>query len=188
MTAEERPHISIYLFPYLKEFLVADTRPHVPGRPTLLFIPWQEVLDDAFTQEVEKGVAALLQEGEAFPLANLLTLPTRVESVVREAGMKAILRRLGIPLMGEDLPRIGVFLVSSQAIRKGDEALAQAVEELVEHLSPPSFRREVVHALERLLQQEQETLRRLEREHLQRSLLGKAPGFYTLWQKPEKEG
>lgn len=187
MTTEEHPQISIYLFPHLEEFLVADMRPQEPGRPALLFIPWREVLDTTFLREAQQGFNALLEEGQEFPLANLLTLPARVEGVMREVGMRAILRRLGIPLEGQELPRIGVFLVSGQAMGRRGEALAQAVEELVGHLSPPSFQREAARALERMLHKEHETLRRLEREHLQRSLLGKAPGFYTLWQKPQQE-
>ncbi|MFN3974697.1 MAG: hypothetical protein ACK4K2_05430 [Dehalococcoidia bacterium] len=187
MTVEEHPQISIYLFPYLEEFVVADMRPQEPGRPTLLFIPWREVLDATFHREARKGFNALLEEGQDFPLANLLTLPARVEGVIREAGMRAILRRLGITLEGQELPRIGVFLVSGQALGRQGEALALAVEELVGHLAPPAFQREAALALERMLHKEHETLRRLEREHLQRSLLGKAPGFYTLWQKPRQE-
>ncbi|GBD10571.1 hypothetical protein HRbin23_00215 [bacterium HR23] len=188
MSSEERPEVSFYLFPHLKEFLVADMRRQVPGRPALLSISWQEVLDNTFHREVEQGLSTLLREGEAFPLANLITLPARVEEVVREAGLRAMLRRLGIPAEGPGVPRIGVFLIAGQVVTARGEALTRALEELVGHLSPSGFQREALHALERMLQQEREVLHRLEREHLQRALLGQAPGFYTLWQKPPQQG
>jgi hypothetical protein len=187
MPPEEHPVLSLYLFPHLDTFLVADMRPHVPGRPALLYIPWREVLDTPFFQEVEGDFAHLLREGGAYPLAHLLTLPLRVEGVLREAGLKAILRRLGIPPEGSDLPRIGVFLIAGPMVAGRGEALAQAIGDLVHHLHPPAFQREAANALERMAVQEREVLRRLERSHLGRALLGEAPGFYTLWQKPKEK-
>ncbi|MCS7207205.1 MAG: hypothetical protein NZ951_04620 [Dehalococcoidia bacterium] len=185
MASEEHPQVSIYLFPHLEEFLVTDTRPEVPGTPRVLFIPWREALDTTFYQEVERAFSEALREQEPFPLAHLMVLPTRLEGILREAGLKAILRRLDIPPESPSLPRIGVFLVAGQALARSGRTIAEALGELVDHLAPPSFQAQAAQALQRFLEQEHETLRRLERQYLQKALLGEEPGFYTLWQQPK---
>lgn len=179
-TGSEHTDISLCIFPHLKEFLAIDLRWDSP-RVELLDVG--DVLDDSFFTKVEQDFSRILRESTEYPFAHLIDLPLRVEELVRETGMLAILRRLGEGAKDEELPTVAVFIISGAALAMNSDQISLAVQSLLGERADQPTALECSRMLERLLFKEQEVVKRIDRQELREALEDQSPNYFTLWER-----
>ena len=178
--APERADISLCIFPHLKEFLAIDLR---HGEPRVLVIGTEEVFGEAFRRGMEEAFGRILREPTDHPFSHLMDLPLRVEEVVRETGMMHILDALGGAEGQEEFPTVAVFIIGEAALAQGAEQIGPALRSLLGAGADSSILERCSTLMERLLSEEQATVRRIDRQELRDALEDQSPNFFTLWER-----
>ena len=176
----ERTDVNLWIFPHLKEFLVIDLRSETP-RVTLLNT--DDVFDAAVFNKIEEGFSQILREQSDYPFAHLMDLPLRVEELVRETGMLSILDKLGQKGSGEEFPTVGVFVVSGAALTIDPEQIGHALRSVLGDEADPEVVVETSNLLKRLLAEESQVVKRIDRHELREAVEDQSPMFLTLWQR-----
>ncbi|MFQ5861419.1 MAG: hypothetical protein ACE5IG_07735 [Dehalococcoidia bacterium] len=173
--------LNLCIFPHLREFLVLDLRGEVPRVETL---HTDQVFGEEFFAQVEQAFSRLLREQAEYPFSHFIALPIRVEQLVRQQSLLAILSQLGItPSPEGELPSVTVFFISGPILTLDSERLAAAMESFLGSRLDAQELREVVAKLEALIAREKEALHRIERQDVQRLVQGDSPQYFTLWEK-----
>jgi len=175
----ERPDVTLCLFPHLKEFLVVDAR---GDELRILLLKTEDVLTEGFFSEVERSFSKIVRLQAGHPLTNLTAMPERVDEILRAHVIREILSRIGGEEWGEGKhPRIAVLTVTGPALHMEREQLAQFFQTIIARDTAPAFAEEWVELMLRLVEEEREALRKLERQELRQALEGQSERFFTLW-------
>lgn len=176
----ERTDISLCIFPHLQEFLAVDLR---RDTPRVLLLSAADVFGDSFFDILERGFSQELRGGTEHPFAHLIDLPLRVEEMVRETEMITILQRLGSEESDGDFPTVAVFVVSGAALSMSSIQIAEAFQAMLGEKADRSTVQECANLLERLIGEEHEVVKRIDRQELRESLEEESPIFLTLWER-----
>lgn len=179
----ERAEVNLCIFPHLKEFLAIDLRRGLPGRPYVRQLSTDDVLNEGFYQEVKDTFSTLLEDRE-HPFANLIALPPRVEMLVRQRSLAAILRVVNPDTPVAPVPQVAVLLCTPAVVRLSNEQLAAAIQHFLGEAGAGVVQETLQH-MKRLVAQERTLLSELEREHMRQAILGQDQDFFTLWERPE---
>ena len=179
-TGPERTDINLWVFPHLKEFLAIDLRWKTP-RVTILST--EELFGDQFLNEIEHGFSHILREHIDYPVSHLLDLPMKVEELVRETGILSILDKLGDGGTEGEFPTVAVFIISGAALAMDPHQIEQAVRFLLGEEFDPAIVSECCHLLERLVGEEHEVVKGIDRQDLREALEDQSPNFFTLWER-----
>ena len=176
----ERTDISLWIFPHLREFLAVDLR-WDPPQATLLNTA--DVFGDNFFSSIEGGFSHILREHIDYPFAHLIDLPLKIEELVRETGMLAILERLGRKGAEDEFPTVGVLIVSGAALTMNPEQIELAFRSLLGEEADPAIIQECSDMLGKLLVAEHEVVKRLDRQELREAMEEQSPMYLTLWER-----
>ena len=176
---QERPDVTLCLFPHLKEFLVVDFR---DGGVRIFLLKTDEVFTEEFFGEVERSFSEIVRHPTEQPLTHLTAMPERVDELLRVHVVQAILRKIGEEGLEEmEFPRIAVLTVSGPTLHLEKEQLAQFFESIVPEDAAPSSTEEWVGLMARLVEEERKALRMMERQELRQALERESERFFTLW-------
>jgi hypothetical protein len=175
----ERAQITLCLFPNLKEFIVVDGR---GDAPRIILMQTGDVFDEETFKEAEEGVSKLVRRQADMPLSYLMAIPEQVEDLLRALAIEAILQKIGEKGDPELPPRIAVLMVTGAALHMDREQMLQSFHTVIAEDAPQTAVQEWADAMERLIQQEKQALRRVEQEELRDALDGHSERFYTLWE------
>lgn len=174
----ERAQITLCLFPNLKEFIVVDDR---GDTPRIILMQTGDVFDEETFKEAEEGLSKLVRKQAEMPLSYLMALPEQVEDLLRALAIQAVLHKIGEG--DQELPpRIAVLMVTGAALHMDREQMLQSFHTVIVEDAPESAVQEWTAAMERLIQQEKQALRRMEQEDLRDALGARSERFYTLWE------
>ena len=176
----ERPDISLCIFPHLKDFLVIDFR---GGNLQVTLLNTAEVFEHSFFSRVEETFSETLRESTEYPFAHLIDLPLRVEELVREMGMLAILERLEDKGPEVGFPNVAVFIISGAALSMNSQQISIAFRSLLGEDTDQAIVLEYSNILERLISEEHEVVKLIDREELREALEEQSPNFFTLWDR-----
>lgn len=176
----EHPDIQLCIFPHLKEFLIIDLREPLPQ---VFLLNTEDVFDEEFFRSLESEFSQTAREESAFPFANLINLPLRMEEIVREVTMTFILEHLGIqPDDEEQMPSVIVFILSGGALAMHSERVIQGLKSLLrEHSDKPAVA-EWETLLCRLIDEENTALKQLHEQELTEVLRNDSPDYFSLWE------
>ncbi|MBI4233178.1 MAG: hypothetical protein HY686_01915 [Chloroflexi bacterium] len=177
----ERAEVNLCIFPHLREFLVIDLRRGLPQRPSARLLKAGEVFAETFYREVEGAFSAMLRDQD-HPFATLMALPPRVEALVRERALAAILRKVNEGVSEEQMPRVAILLCSGPILTADSPRLTRTIQYIFGSGVDPWLVMDTVEMMEKLLAQERAVLQELERMQLRQALLGKGDDFLTLWE------
>lgn len=175
----EQPDMRICLFPHLREFLVIDLR---EGRPRIVPLNASQVLGEEFFGHLEDDFAQLLREESEFPFAHLINLPLRLEEVIRDAAMTAILKWLGVRLDPDELPSVVVYVISGGALAMPSEQVIEGLKNLLKQYDGDPAAAEWEGLLSRLVAQESAAVQEANRQELTEALRGESPDYFSLWE------
>ena len=102
---------------------------------------------------------------------------------MREAGMLSILDKLGQKGAGDEFPTVGVFVVSGAALTIDPEEIGQAAHSVLGEEADPEVVVETSNLLKRLLAEERQVVKRIDRHELREALEDQSPMFLTLWER-----
>ena len=176
----ERTDINLWVFPHIKELLAIDLRRQTPR---VMVLKTGDLFDDAFFDKVEQGFSQILRERTDYPLAHLIDLPLKVEELVRETGMVSILERLGVWGTEDEFPTVAVFLIGGAALTMKFEQVSFALRSLLGEGADPDIVLEASEILGRLIDEEQEVAKRIDRQELRDALEEQSPNFFTIWER-----
>lgn len=177
----EHTDISLCIFPHLQEFLAVDLR---WGAPRVRLLNTSETFGGSFFQQVEQGFSKTLREPTAHLFAHLLDLPLRVEELVRDAGMTAIMDTLGhTEKETDEFPTVAVFIISGGALSMDSDQVALAFRHLLGECAEPAFLQECSERLHGLMAQERDVVKRIDQQELREALEEQSPNYFTLWER-----
>ena len=176
----EHTDLSLCIFPHLSEFLAIDLRGEAP---LVTVLNTADVFGEPFFQKVEQEFSRVLRERTEHPFAHLIDLPLRVEELIRETGMLAILDRLGESVTEEEFPTVAVFIISGGALTMNSQQISLAFKSLLGEKAELGVIRECSSLLERLISEEHEVVKRIDQQELRESLENQSPNFFTLWER-----
>jgi hypothetical protein len=174
-----RAEVNLCIFPHLKEFLVIDLRGE---DPRVRLLSTEEVFGEGFFKGVEEAFSRSLREETRYPFAHFLALPMRVEEMLREMAVLAILERLNEGQPVREVPKVAIFIVSGTAVSLTTDQLTRVFEHFLGSRRDPRTVAACVEAMEGLMAREKEILKELEREEIKEALRGESPRFFTLWE------
>ena len=174
----ERPDVSLCIFPHLKDFLAIDFRGE---NLQVTLLNTAEIFGHSFYSRVEESFSQTLRESTEYPFAHLIDLPLRVEELVREMGMLAILERLDSKETGNGFPTVAVFIISGAALSMSSRQISSAFRSLLGEDIDQAIALEYSNILERLISEEHEVVKLIDREELREALEEQSPNFFTLW-------
>ena len=176
----ERPDISLCIFPHLKDFLAIDFR---GGELRVRLLNTAEVFGHSFFSRIEESFSQTLRESTEYPFAHLIDLPLRVEELVREMGMLAILERLDSTETGDGFPTVAVFIISGAALSVNSQQISTAFRSLLGEDADQSIVLEYSTILEKLIAEEHEVVKLIDRQELREALEEQSPNFFSLWER-----
>ncbi|MBI4338097.1 MAG: hypothetical protein HY683_09760 [Chloroflexi bacterium] len=176
--------LGVCIFPHLDEFLVVDLRDEETTAPSVKLLRAQEALDEEFYHQVEAQFSQMLRE-KTQPFANLMSMPLRLEGMIREEGLAALVRKVTGHGFEGQRPRVAVFLFAGDLVHANAEQLAHAAQQMVGTKGSPPLVEQVSQHLQRLIKQERSFVRQEEKDQLRRMVQGQADEFISLWEKDE---
>lgn len=178
--------LNVCFFPYLKEFIVLDTRADMPGGPTVRPMHADDVYDDRFYRALQEDFADLLRDRDQ-PFATLMALSTNVERVMRERGMQALLEAVGRVVPIGESPTVAIVVFAGPLLNADDDQLRGLLRRLLPDSELQPLIAQAMEAVRPLIARQRQEDERLQRERTHRSLLRGDEGFFTLWQRPPEE-
>ena len=179
--------LTLCFFPHLSEFIVVDARAGLPGRPKVIVLRAQDVLDTDFYSRVEADFSQLLHRTEQ-PFLRLMGLPQEVEGLIRMHGLRAILEQLGDPAgsKAEELnSTVAVFFCAGPFLALEGDHMRKAIRNMFgTQLSGESLDA-CVDALVRLADQERAALDQAPGADLSELIRGDNERYATLWQNSD---
>lgn len=168
--------VSLCIFPHLPEFVLIDLRGDTPA---LQVLQVSGVLDESFVRRVESAFSQVLREESPYPFTHLFNLPVRIEEVVREAAMEAILEHV----LGdaERVPRVAVLIMAGVALSFTPEQITEAIQHAMGAQADSEFLEECRAVLRRLMHAERALVQQEERQERREVLNEESPRFYTIW-------
>ena len=176
----DRTDINLWVFPHLKEFLAVDLR---WDSPRVRLLTTGHVFGESFFNRVEQGFSQMLREHTEYPLAHLIDLPLSVEELVREIGMLSILEMLEYRAQGDESPTVAVFIISGAALGMNSQQVDSALRSVLGDQADPAIVLECSELLQRLIAEENEVVKRIDRQDLREALEEQSPNFFTLWER-----
>ncbi len=176
----ERTDINLWIFPHLAEIMAIDLR---WGSPKVAVLEAENLFGDSFFSRVEQGFSQILRERTEYPFAHLIDLPVKVEELIRETGMMAILDKLGHQEGEGEFPTLAVFIVSGAALSMTPEQIGHACRSILGDEADPAVVLESSNFLETLMAKEHGVVKRIDREELREALEDQSPNFFTLWDR-----
>lgn len=177
----EKADIHLFIFPYLEKFLIIDLRSDSTHIPTVKLLSMREVFDEDFYKQVEGEFSQLLRKREGVFL-NLMSLPLRLQTLLQEKGIQAVLERIG---RGEKLSpssSISVFICAGQVLSTADAQLAKAVKEIFGPEAQEPLVDSCIKSLQELFREERGRAKEMERQELRDTIEGRSDSYLTLWQ------
>ena len=168
------------IFPHLKQVLVVDLR---GSAPNVQLIEADDIFDNAFFDHLEQEFGRLLREQTEYPFSHMLNISMRVEELVREAGMAAILEKLGQIGSDEEQPLVAVFVITGSALSPGEKETGHILRALLGGTSDTHTRSKCSQLLTHLVSRERAVMKEMERDEMREALEEESPNFYTLWQQ-----
>lgn len=176
----DRTDISLCIFPHLEEFIAVDMR---TDTPRVALLNTQDVFGDSFFARVEESFGQILRAGGDYPISHLMDLPLKVEELIREMGMAAILENLGEAGKADEIPTVAVFIISGVALTMTSQQIVYAFQSLMGGKALPDMIQEYSDLLERLISEEQTVAKRLDQQELLEALEEQSPNYFTLWER-----
>lgn len=181
--------LTLCFFPHLKEFVVVDARAGLPGRPRVIALRADEVLNKDFYQRVEADFSQLLHRTEQ-PFLQLMGLPQEVEGLVRMHGLRAILERLGDAPGGkaEELnSTVAVFFCTGPFLSLEGDRLRKAIKNMFAAQLKGEALDACAETLAGLADQERAALDQAPAADLSGLIRGDNERYATLWQNADRQ-
>lgn len=179
--------LTLCFFPHIAEFVVVDARAGLPGRPKVVVLRAEEVLNTDFYQRVEADFSQLLRRAEQ-PFLRLMGLPQEVEGLVRMHGLRAILEKLGDSAggKGEELnSTVAVFFCTGPFLALEGDRMRKAIKNMFgSQLSGESLDA-CADTIIRLADQERAAFGQAPGADLSGMIRGDTDRYATLWQSGE---
>ena len=98
-------------------------------------------------------------------------------------GTLAILERLDSKETEEGFPTVAVFVISGAALSMNSQQISTAFRSLLGEDADQAIVMEYCNILERLISEEHEVVRLIDREELREALEEQSPNFFSLWER-----
>ena len=174
------PDINLCIFLHLKEFLAIDLR---NPEPTVVLMDSTTVFDESFVTRVEEGFRHILREPSEHPFAQFMDLPLRLEEHLREMGMMKILEKLDGGIVMDEIPNIAVYVIGGGSLDMRTEDVTSACHSLLGGSVNSNALWELSGPLTRLIKQEHDIFRKMNRQEIREALEDQSPNFFTLWER-----
>ena len=181
--------LTLCIFPHLREFVVVDARPGLPGRPRLSTVRTDAVLDRDFYAGVEAEFGALLHQSTN-PFLALMSISQEVEGLVRTHVLRAILSEVNSDLgqgASEMQGSVAVLFFTGPLLTMSGSEVARAARELFDEVLPPHLIEACVEQMCRLAGQEREAEAASSRTDLPGLIRGEGDRYVTLWESRERD-
>tara|TARA_Y100000590_G_scaffold147846_1_gene169898 strand:- start:1917 stop:2492 length:576 start_codon:yes stop_codon:yes gene_type:complete len=173
--------LNICLFPHLTDVLVIDLRPSTPNTHRIVKLSAKDILTEEFYQSVQEEFSGLLKSS-GNTLGGLSVIPQLVDGVLREQGLKSILRHLSAQSIDESMPEISVFVCVGPALSLTASEISCSLEHLFSEQPDPDTVTSCAQMLENLITLEKDAVRKESNNQRKQAVRGEMDNYYTLWQ------
>ena len=177
--SEKHVYIHLCIFPHLPDFLVLDLRGETAKLWTLNA---REIFDTAFFENTEKAFSQSLREETPHPFLHMMSMPIRIDELMREMGLSAVLNRLEITLEGVKEPRVAVMIMHGPVLSLSSSQLRETFSSLFHDGIDDKVVEETLDRIQELIAKESAIIKQLEQKDLLEALEDKSPNFFTLWE------
>ena len=175
------------VFPNLAEFLAVDTRPQLPGRPTIHSLDLADVAGSDFANSIEEDFSRIVRRRETGFLG-LMGIPAKVENLVRTRAIRYMLELISQDT-NEQLPRqaasVGVLFFTGALLRIDRQQVRELADDLFGERLSTSLLNDlsgmIINLMERQLAAEQQSTK----SFLDGLISGRGGPYATLWEKRE---
>ena len=121
--------ITLCIFPHLKEFLVIDTRSGKDklDENTVFSLSLDKLLDNKFHDNVTDEFSKLIRTDD-IDFMKLISLPQKIEKLVRNEIIKIIINKVGIAQ--DNLSQVGIIFFNKEIIKLSKDQLKNALVEI----------------------------------------------------------
>ena len=176
----EKADISLCIFPHIGEFMVIDMR---SSNPQLVVLNTKDVFDDSFFDRIESAFSEALRKNIDHTFSHFLDLPIKLEELIRENGMIAILEHLGGKTINEDYPVISVFIITGAVLTMDYDQVQNALKALLGNQLDQPLLKQCMSQLNDLIEREYRVAKELSRNELEDALEDQSVNFFTLWDR-----
>ena len=173
--------LNICLFPHLSEVLVIDLRTSTPDAHRIVKLSSRDILTEEFYRTVQEEFSGMLKSS-GDTLGGLSVIPQLVDGILREQGLKSILRHLSAQSSEETMPEISVFVCVGPALSLTASDISCSLEHLFSDKPNPDTIMSCAQMLEQLITLEKDAVRKESSNQRNQAVRGEMDNYYTLWQ------
>jgi hypothetical protein len=177
--------VTLCIFPHLKEFIAVDARTHLPDRPVVRVLRFEEVLGDEFTKRIEGDIGRLLRRPD-LGFLTLIAMPQELEALIRAHSLRRVMETLSRDLpegAEKDVGTVGVMFFSGGLLTVSDEQLREVAKDVFGRNLTPGQVRQLHEQLRDLLQKERGAVAEASKSELARLIRGDEGPYVTLWNR-----
>ena len=173
--------LNICLFPHLTDVLVMDLRTTTPDSNRVIKLPSSDILTEEFYRKVEERFSNLLKSS-GNTLEGLSIIPQLIDSILREQGLKSLLRILSRKSIDESMPEISVFVCIGPALSLTTNEISYSIKHLFSDKPNSDIITRCTQMLEQLIALEKNAVHKESNNQRREAVKGELKSYFTLWQ------
>tara|TARA_Y100001936_G_scaffold157010_1_gene153229 strand:+ start:1558 stop:2115 length:558 start_codon:yes stop_codon:yes gene_type:complete len=178
----KKSDITLCIFPNLKEFLVIDTRfgKDKIDENSVLSLSLDKLLDDKFHNDITDEFSKLIRTDD-IDFMKLISLPKKVEKLLRNEVIKIIINELGI--VEENFSQIGIIFFNKDILKLSKEQLKNALIEIFSDKTDNVFIENLSNKIMSLIKLEKDFVKHNYKSSIESIINENDESFITLWKK-----
>ena len=174
--------ITLCIFPHLKEFLVIDTR---SGKDktyenSVISLSLDKLLDDKFHNNITDEFSKLIRTDE-IDFMRLISLPQKIEKLVRNEIIKIIINEVGI--VEDNFSQIGIIFFNKDILKLSKEQLENALVEIFSGKTDNIFIENLSNKIMNLIKLESDFVKNNYKSNIESIINENDESYITLWKK-----
>ena len=174
--------ITLCIFPHLQEFLVIDTR---SGKDKLdensvFSLSLDKLLDNKFHNNLTDEFSKLIRTDD-IDFMKLISLPQKIEKIVRNEIIKIIINEVGISQ--NNLSQVGIIFFNKEIIKLSKEQLKNALFEIFSDKTHDFFIENLTNKIMNLIKLEIDFVKNNYKSNIESIINENDESYITLWKK-----
>ena len=174
--------ITLCIFPHLKEFLVIDTRSGKDklDENTVFSLSLDKLLDNKFHDNVTDEFSKLIRTDD-IDFMKLISLPQKIEKLVRNEILKIIINKVGIAQ--DNLSQVGIIFFNKEIIKLSKDQLKNALVEIFSDKTDDVFIENLSNKIMNLIKLEIDFVKNNYKSNIESIINENDESYITLWKK-----
>ena len=176
--------VHIVIFPHLRDFIVIDLRKTLPDRPQGFLLNTDDVLGQAFYEQIKEELASVLEQAKKQPHSSLITIPPKIEAAIQRGYFQSILQHIGVESNQSNTPTISLLICANDALDMSHMDITKTMRTIFGLQSDAWVIIEAIRLMEKLLEEEKTHVKNIEQVRLRDAIIGDPEHYRTIWENP----